>query len=189
MITFAAVAKILEKDLSRNRYRHCLGVAKLAGELAKIHGWNIEDARMAGLVHDAVKEWKPRKLYNYVRRHRLPIPNLRLIYPRFPNLLHAYVGADVARRQGWIRTPAQIRAVSAHTLGRVPMGIPESILFVADLAAYGRPYPEARRIRKVARRDLRAALVASLIVKFQDQFDRQRPLHPMPVAVWNSLWK
>jgi len=188
MTSFADVSKILEKELSKNRFRHSLAVARLAGELAKIHGWNVDDARMAGLVHDCAKEWKPRQLIFYARRRRLRVPGLQFILPDSPNLLHAYVSADVAKENGWIRTAAQVRAVASHTLGRLPMEKPETILFVADLAAYDRRFKDARRIRRLAREDLRAGLREALAVKIKDQLRRGKRIHPMPVAAWNSLW-
>ena len=188
MIAFAAVANVLKKELSDSRYRHSLAVARLAGELAKTHGWDVEDARMAGLVHDCAKEWKPKQLIYYARRRRLKIPDLKFILPSSPNLLHAYVSADVAKHNGWIHTAAQVSAVRAHTLGCVPMGNPESILFVADLAAYDRAFPGVRRIRAVARRDLHAGLREALALKMNHQLRKGKRIHPMPVAVWNSLW-
>lgn len=188
MITFDGVARLLKKQLSPARYRHSLAVARLAGELAARHGWKTEDARLAGLVHDCAKEWTPKELIAYAKRHRLKVPDFRFIVEQSPNLLHAYVSADVARRHGWIRTAAQARAVAAHTLGRLPMGKEESILFIADLAAYDRRFPEARRVRKIARENLKAGLREALAVKFHYQLKKGKRIHPMPVAVWNSLW-
>ena len=188
MRTFEDVARRLKKELSPARYEHSRAVARLAGELAALHGWNVQDARLAGLVHDCAKEWKPKALIAYAKRHRLKVPGLRFIVDHAPNLLHAYVSAEVARRHGWIRTAAQRRAVAAHTLGRVPMGKEESILLIADLAAYDRRFPEAPRVRKTARDNLRAGLREALAVKFLYQLRKGKTIHPMPVAVWNSLW-
>lgn len=186
-MTFSEVATIMKAELSPARYRHSLAVARLAGELARAHGWKKDDARLAGLVHDCAKEWTPQRLIAYARRWKLKIPHHPFIVQTSANLLHAYVGADVAFRAGWIRTPAQRRAVSAHTLGSLPMGVPESILFIADLAAYDRRFPEAARVRQTARRNLRAGLREALAVKFYYQLLKGKKIHPMPVAVWNSL--
>jgi predicted HD superfamily hydrolase involved in NAD metabolism len=187
MTAFRDVAAALEKELSARRYRHSLAVARLAGELARRHGWEPAEARMAGLVHDCAKEWRPDDLIAYVRRRKLAVPDLPFILKTSPGLLHAYVSAAVARERGWIETAAQARAVSAHTLGRWPMGVEESVLFIADLAAYDRKFPEARRVRAVAKKDLRAGLREALRVKFHYQLLKSRKIHPMPVSVWNRL--
>lgn len=164
-----------------------MAVARLARELALIHGWNKDDARIAGLVHDCAKEWPPKKLLKHVRRRRLAVPDIPFILKNGPNLLHAYVSADVARQKGWIRTKAQVNAVAAHTLGQLPMGKPESILFIADLAAYDRRFPEARQVRKIARENLHAGLREAFRVKFHYQLLKSKKIHPTPLAVWNSL--
>lgn len=184
---FAAVSAILEKRLSRARYRHCLAVARFAADLARRHGWDPGEARMAGLVHDCAKEWSPARLAAHVRRRRLAVPDLPFILANAPNLLHAYVSADVAVTNGWIARGAQARAVAAHTLGAVRMGVPEMVLFVADLASPDRPFPLAFAVRRVARRDLRAGFREALAVKIGYQLRQSKAIHPLPVRAWNAL--
>ena len=187
MISFADIARVLRKELSGNRYRHSLAVARLAGELADIHGGNVSEARLCGLVHDCAKEWSPKKLIAHVNKRKLRVPALGVILATAPNLLHAYVSADVARSRKWISSRAAVLAVSAHTLGRVPMTMLDSIVFIADLASYDRRFPGVRRVRQVARADLRAGLRAALAVKLGHQLRKQKRFHPMPIAVWNGL--
>lgn len=177
----------LRKTLSPNRFRHCLAVARFAAELAKRHGWDPEKARMAGLTHDCAKEWTPQRLAAHVRRRKLSVPGFSFILKTSPNLLHAYVSADVAREKGWLRTAEQVRAVAAHTLGSVSMGVAESVLFVADLASPDRRFREAPAVRRIARQDLRAGLRAALAVKLHYQLLKGKQIHPMPVQVWNWL--
>jgi predicted HD superfamily hydrolase involved in NAD metabolism len=183
---FAAVAAVLEKELSPNRFRHSLAVARFAADLARRHGWDAARARMAGLVHDCAKEWSPAKLKAHVKRRRLIVPGLAFILKTSPGLLHAYVGADVAREKGWI-SGEQVRAVAGHTLGAEKMGAPEMILFVADLASPDRAFRDAARIRRIARKDLRAALREALAVKLGHQLRKSQKIHPTPVRVWNAL--
>jgi predicted HD superfamily hydrolase involved in NAD metabolism len=184
---FAEIARILEKELSTRRFQHSLSVARLAGELAERHGADIEEARLCGLVHDCAKEWKPGALVAYVKKRRLKIPHIDHILPSNPNLLHAYVSADVARRNGWLRSAAAERAVAAHTLGCVPMGKLETIVYIADLASYDRAFRGVRTVRAVARKDLRRGLRAALAVKIGHQLRKNKSIHPVTIAVWNSL--
>ena len=183
---FADVAAVLKKELSPARFRHSMAVARFAADLARRHGWNPDRARMAGLVHDCAKEYSPARLAAHVRRRRLAVPDLALILRNAPGLLHAYVGADVARSNGWI-SAEQVRAVAGHTLGAGKMGVPETILFVADLAAPDRAFRDAARIRRIARRDLRAGLREALAVKLAHQLRKSKAIHPTPVRVWNAL--
>jgi putative nucleotidyltransferase with HDIG domain len=102
MSRFAEISAALSRELSPRRQRHSLAVARLAGELAALHGEDREEARLCGLVHDCAKEWKPEELMKRVTRRRLAVPNLSFIRETSPGLLHAYVSADVARERGWL---------------------------------------------------------------------------------------
>jgi HD superfamily phosphohydrolase YqeK len=77
--------------------------------------------------------------------------------------------------------------VAAHTLGRVPMTPLDMIVFIADLAAYDRAFPGVRRIRQIARANLRAGARAAVALKLEHQLRKNKRIHPTPVAVWNHL--
>ncbi len=51
-----SVASLFGKNLSPRRYRHTLGCAKLADELAKIYQVDSDKAHVAALLHDVAKE-------------------------------------------------------------------------------------------------------------------------------------
>ena len=46
----------LSNKLSKKRFIHTLGVVESAVYLAKKYGANVEDARLAALLHDCAKE-------------------------------------------------------------------------------------------------------------------------------------
>ena len=52
---FAEYEKKLKKYLDKDRYRHTLGVMYTAAALAMAHDDDIEQAQMAGLLHDCAK--------------------------------------------------------------------------------------------------------------------------------------
>ena len=47
--------KDLEKDLTQHRFEHSLGVEYTSACLAIVHGADVTDARIAGLLHDCAK--------------------------------------------------------------------------------------------------------------------------------------
>ena len=49
--------KLLESRLKPSRYRHSLGVADTAAFLAGRFGVDVEQARLAGLLHDCAREF------------------------------------------------------------------------------------------------------------------------------------
>ncbi len=184
--SYRAIAKILKSELSPYRFLHSLAVSRLAADLARRHGWDPEKARMAGLVHDCVKEWSPSRLLARVRKRRLKIPDLKFILENSPGLMHAYVGADFARAQGWIDAE-QARAVAAHTLGSEKMTVPEMIVFIADQASTDRRFRHAMNTRRIARQNLRAGFREAMAVKIGYQLRKGKKIHPLPVRVWNRL--
>ena len=80
----------LRKSLSPKRFRHCQGVAGLAGRLARIHGLEPERARTAGLLHDAAKEL-PLEKRRAVLAKECPRDLAEL--EAYPALWHAHAGA------------------------------------------------------------------------------------------------
>ena len=52
---FTKMQKKLSKYLDANRYHHTLGVMYTCAALAMAHGYDLEDAQAAGLLHDCAK--------------------------------------------------------------------------------------------------------------------------------------
>ncbi len=173
--------------LSPERYRHTLAVERLAAALARRHGADEAAARRAALLHDLARRWSPSRLARHARGHRLPVPIPRGTPPSV--LWHGYVGADLAVRRFGERSRAVLRAIAYHTLGGARMGCLERVLYVADLAAGDRPFPEAARVRRLASRDLDAAMKAAVACKLAWAARQGKPLHPVSVRLWNELVK
>ncbi len=177
----------LKEEQSRNRFEHSVSVGDLAAKLGAKYGWNPDRARLTGLLHDCVKEWKPKKLKRYARKNKLRIPAKNVLLQISPNMLHAYVGADFVKKQGWIRNSRDLRAISSHTLGRPGMTIEEKILFVSDFSEPKRRYKTADDIRKIAMKDLDKAFRETLAAKIARQLKNAKPIHPLPVVTWNKM--
>ncbi|MBI4423756.1 MAG: bis(5'-nucleosyl)-tetraphosphatase (symmetrical) YqeK [Elusimicrobia bacterium] len=178
-----AARRDLERTLSPERYRHTLAVASLAAELARRHGLDPAAAALAGLLHDSGRRFDPAGMARYARARRLPVPSREETLRRAPLLAHAYIGADLARRRFGVSDPSVLAAIASHTLGRPKMTPLERLLYVADLSAEGRSFAAAARIRRLARRDLDAALREALAVKAAFARSRGGWLHPMTERV------
>ena len=125
-------------------------------------------------------------LTSYAKERRLKIPSIDFIIRASPNVLHAYVSADFVRRNKWITNRSDLNAIRAHTLGSLTMGVPEKILYVADLAAPDRIFREAEAVRRIAKKDLNKGFVEALRVKIMYQLRRNKMIHPLVVQVWNK---
>ena len=52
---FIKMQKKLAKYLDENRYEHTLGVMFTCASLAMVHGYDLKNAQVAGLLHDSAK--------------------------------------------------------------------------------------------------------------------------------------
>ncbi len=177
----------IKRGLKPRRFAHTLAVRALAEALAKRWGEDIRRASLAALLHDCGLMIAEKDLAAYARKHRLPVPSLAHIIRRQPRLLHAWVGADLARRRFGCRDKAVLDAVRRHTLGAPRMSRLDLLLYVADTVSLDRDHPQAAHLRRRAFQDLDAAFAACLSAKLSDALQRHAWLHPISLRLWNRL--
>lgn len=177
----------LKKAMPPRRFAHSSAVAAFAAELALRYGADPFRAALAGLLHDAARDMAPRSLVGYALRNRLRAPRLREIIEKAPVLLHSYAGAALAAGKFGVRDRAVLNAIKEHTLGARKPGLLTKIIYVADLAAEDRDFPEAAVVAALARRDLDAAYRRANYVKLTYVSGSGRWKHPETVKVWHSL--
>jgi len=137
--------------LPRERYRHCLSVARSAEKLAARHGAAAFKARVAGVLHDVARMWSADDLLTYASTHGLSVSENERAYPV---LLHAPVGADIARREFGIDDVEILGAISRHTVAGPGMSGLEKIVYEADTFEPGRAFPGRARLEAAALRSL-----------------------------------
>ena len=149
---FDEICDDLSLRLTKERYEHTLGVALVAEELAKHYGEDVKKARMAGILHDCAKCMGKQELYKYCQSHAIPIS---VSEQANPELLHAKVGASVAKETYGILDESILNAIIYHTTGRTNMSLLEKILYVADYIEPNRcKAPNLDEIRHLAFVDL-----------------------------------
>lgn len=147
----------LEKKLTKKRLEHSLGVEYTAGCLAMVYGENVEDALMAGLLHDCAKCLSPEEKIEQCKKFNLPISECEY---NNPELLHAKLGAYYAQTKYDIDDENILSAIKYHTTGKPAMNMLEKIIFVADYIEPNRkPLKEIEEIRKEAFTDIDACIV------------------------------
>ena len=156
----AICIKDLKKDLKRemddSRYEHTLGVMYTSAALAMRYEYDMERAMLAGLMHDCAKCIPNAKKLKLAEKNGLEITELER---NNPFMLHAKVGAMLAKVKYDIDDEEVLGAIRWHTTGKPNMNLLEKIVYVAD-------YIEARRdkaedlpvIRRLAFEDLDEAL-------------------------------
>ncbi len=149
--------KKIEKVQDAKRFEHTLGVEYTAAALAMCHGASVEDARLAGLLHDCAKCFSDEKRLSVCEKKNIPITEIE---GRNPFLLHAKVGAFLAKEKYGVENRDVLNAILYHTTGREGMSLLEKIIFVADYIEPGRKQaPNLPEIRRLAFQDLDKALL------------------------------
>ena len=160
VIELKKIRKAMEKSLDSKRYEHTLGVEYTAAALAMRYGASIQDAQLAGLLHDCAKCLSDEKRLSICEKHNISISEYER---RNPSLLHAKVGSFLAMEEYEITDSDVIHAILNHTTGRPGMSLLEKIIFVADYIEPNRKQaPNLAEIRQLAFRDLDKALLRIL---------------------------
>jgi len=152
--------KAMRKAQDAKRFEHTLGVEYTAAALAMRYEYDMTKAQAAGLLHDCAKCLTDEERLAICEKHHIAITEAER---RSPFLLHAKVGAYLARKKYGIKDPDILNAICNHTTGRKNMSLLEKIVFVADYIEPGRKQaPNLEKIRKMAFVDLDEALLVIL---------------------------
>jgi predicted HD superfamily hydrolase involved in NAD metabolism len=155
-IAFVRAARRVREHLGQqHRYRHTLGVARVAERLAAAHGADVRRARIAGLLHDLARLYPPTRLLEECRARGMPIDAFERANPI---VLHARLSAELAREMFGIDDDATLSAIRKHTVAAATMSTLDIVLYLADALEPGRDFPERVAFLDLAFRDLDAAM-------------------------------
>lgn len=154
------IRKAIEKSQDEKRFEHTLGVTYTATALAMRYGASMENAELAGLLHDCAKCMDDNRKISICEKHHISMTELER---RNPYLLHAKVGSFLAMDTYKVHNPDIINAILNHTTGRPGMSLLEKIIFVADyIEPHRKQAPSLAEIRKLAFEDLDEAMIRIL---------------------------
>ncbi len=125
--------QIVATMISEKRMNHVLRVTELTRQLALRYGIDADRAVLAGLFHDAVKQWPQEQLLRWMRLYR---PHLLHLHPQ---IWHAFVAADVLKYTYHIRDKSILQAIAHHVEGN-SSDMLAKVLYVADKIEPGRKY-------------------------------------------------
>lgn len=157
---FPSYQKRLKKELDADRYEHTIGVAYTAAALAMRYGGNIQQAQVAGLLHDCAKCIPNQKKIALCQKYNINMTEIEL---KNPFLLHAKLGAFLAMHKYDITDKEITSAILNHTTGKPNMSLLDKIIFVADyIEPQRKKQPNLAEIRKLAFIDLDKAVLQIL---------------------------
>jgi predicted HD superfamily hydrolase involved in NAD metabolism len=162
-----------------HRYAHILRVARTAEQLAAAHGVDTQRARVAGLLHDLARLYPGERLVRESAERGLAIDAFERANPV---VLHARLGAELAREWFGIQDAAVLEAIRKHTLAAATMSPLDEILYLADGLEPGRDFDGRAELLALAFDDLGAAMTAALDASLAYQRDRGLTVAPQTLA-------
>ncbi|MEE1009685.1 MAG: bis(5'-nucleosyl)-tetraphosphatase (symmetrical) YqeK [Agathobacter sp.] len=144
--------KKLKKELDKDRYEHTKGVMYTAGCLAMAYGYSIEDAMLAGLLHDCAKCLPSAKKIEICEHAKFDISEVER---NNPGLLHAKAGAILAKEKYKVKNKEILHAIEIHTTAAPDMNLLDKIIYIADYIEPNRNQaPRLEYIREIAFKDI-----------------------------------
>lgn len=131
--------KKLRKKLDERRYIHSIGVAHTAVSLMMAHGHaqvaedkglnELSLAYTAGLLHDCAKCLEDEERDRLCKKYHVELTPME---QEHPFLIHAKLGAVLAKEKYGVTDPQILSAIRYHTTGYENMTLLEAIIFSAD---------------------------------------------------------
>ncbi|MEX0271148.1 bis(5'-nucleosyl)-tetraphosphatase (symmetrical) YqeK [Leptolyngbyaceae cyanobacterium UHCC 1019] len=173
----------LGANVPEKRLNHILRVEETAIKLAQHYDLDWERAAQAGLLHDLAKYFKPKRLLELAKADGLELDPMDEINP---HLLHADVGAIVARDEFGVCDIEVLAAIRNHTLGRAGMSLLSCVVFLADSIEPGRGDTiELNELRKLSHKNLYHAVLQTCEDSMRSLFANRSLVHPRVLQTRN----
>ena len=171
------INKKLQFMLSPKRFTHTHGVADESVKLAKTHGADEKKAYLAGLLHDCAKDISNQEKLDMCDKYGLELDEVLV---NQTDLIHPFLGAELARDMFGIEDEDVLNAIRYHTTGRADMSKLEKIVYLADFFEPNRHYFEGmNEMKKLAYKDLDEAMAFALDHTIKYNLNKKRIIHPL----------
>lgn len=179
MTKILKIQQKLEQELKPKRYTHTLGVMYTAAALAMCHGEDIDNAMLAGLLHDCGKCYSEKEQLKLCDKYNIKLGTSEL---EMPALVHAKLGAYLAKKMYTINDKAILSAIMYHTTGRPKMTLLEKIVYISDFIEPGRTeIPVLNKVRKLAYSNLDKAVYLSAQSTISYLQNTEKPIDSMTI--------
>lgn len=171
-----SLQKQVKEVLTEDRFEHTLGVMYTAESLAMRYGTDMTQAAVAGLLHDCAKCIPNVQKIKMCRKNGIEITEME---EANPSLLHAKLGAYLAKSVYGVTDPEILSAISCHTTGKPDMSMLDMIIYMADYIEPNRDKaPNLKEIRKKSFENIEEALYQVLESTLKYLSDRPEMIDP-----------
>ena len=182
-MTYEQYEQEVQRHLTEKRFYHSQCVAQEAARLAQRYGADVEKARLAGILHDIMKDTPPEQQLKILQDSGILLTKTQRHNRK---LWHALAGAAYLQQTLQVKDGDIVEAVRCHTSGKKDMSLLEKVLFVADYISADREYPGVERMRQAAYRSLEEAIVEGVLFTVQEMMGQRLPVAAESVEAYND---
>lgn len=177
----ARVSALIPSDL----FAHSVRVGNTAAGLLDLHAIpGSESARMAGVLHDVAKPMGFDELLSKAAYFGILV---NAAEQKNPWLLHAKVGAEIARSEFGVSDESVLEAIRWHTVGKAGMGDVAIAVYLADIIEPERRYDGVDSVRACAGVSLRSGCIEAVKATTRYVMSKGWPLDVSTVEFYNWL--
>lgn len=175
----------LKSRLKPSRFLHSEGVAETAAFLGERFQLDIEQCRVAGLLHDCARQYSDKQLQAEADRRGISYGE---VDKAMPLLLHAYIGASLVKEDYGVTDQAICQAIFRHTVGGAGMTELDKVIYFADMIEPNRDYPQVEELRRLSRlASLDEMFFAGLVQSLNFVIKKGSLVHPDTVTAYNEI--
>ena len=183
---FESCCQEARRHLTEKRFYHCECVAESCVHLAKKYGANVEKARLAGILHDIMKDTSDEEQLKIMDKFGIMLSESQR---KNQKLWHAVSGAAYIQHYMGITDQEILDAIACHTGGKSGMTLLDKVLFVADYISADRDYPGVEELRRLAESSLEEVMIEGIAFTIPERMEARLTLEPRSIDAYNeALW-
>lgn len=172
----------LKGDVSKHRFEHILGAIQTAIYLAKVHDVNVDQCKVAAMLHDCAKN-KEKEYFSLAVEKGL----MNEDGWSDSKVFHAELGSVVAQMIYGVEDRVVLEAIRNHTTGAPDMDKVSKVVYLADMVEEGRDLPHLTKLRELAMEDLDIGVYAAITQTLYYLLDTDASIDLRTVKTRNSL--
>lgn len=177
-----AYTNLIKGRLSDYRFYHSMCVAGSAVQLAKRYGADEEKARVAGILHDVMKEEPKKVQLAEIEKAGMKMTELE---KKNKKVYHQMSGAAYVKEELGITDEEIINAIRYHTTGRRGMSLMEKIIYLADFISADRDYEDVDVMRRKVEEGMEEGMLYAFRYTIVDLVNQCKEIHPDTLDAYN----
>jgi nicotinate-nucleotide adenylyltransferase len=171
---FRPMVDKVRKMVSEKTFSHIERTVIKAFEYNRLVGLPYDKVFNAALLHDIGKE-----IYGGKYIHKIPSDVVDT------PVMHAFVGAEIAREEFAVLDTEILNAIRYHTTGRARMTQLEALIFIADMTEDGRDFEGVSKIRTMSASSIILAFLACVESQYEHLINSDTDMHPLTRECYN----